>query len=124
FLVDQHLASAEVLEAAMSWRIRLAWLECYSWQCGEVHLAPAQAAPPGGAPLTGLHLRGLHTETLGALSDWEHLRTLLPRMDAPLRSGAVTEAPGAPLLGVAEAVRAGISLREALTLAGPTPGHA
>ena len=31
-LVDQQLVSPVVLEATMAWRIRLALLECYSWQ--------------------------------------------------------------------------------------------
>lgn len=123
-LVDQQLVSPVVLEAAMAWRIRLAFLECYSWQCGEVRLEAAPKQTEGGQPISGLCLRELHQETVTALPDWEHLRSLLPRMDAPLRAG-VSEAPAdGPHNGVATAVRHGGSLREALTLAGATPGLA
>lgn len=124
FLVEQQRVSPVVLEAAMSWRIRLAFLECYSWQCGEVRLEPGLQADAGGQPLSGLCLKALHAETLSALPDWEHLRSLLPRMDAPLRPGVSEELPDGPLEGVAAAVRYGGSLRDALTLAGATPGQA
>src|SRR5690606_3284351 len=124
FLVDHQLVPAEVLEAAMSWRVRLAFLECYSWQCGEVRLEPAPPPPHDGQPISGLGLKALHAETLSALPDWEHLRSLIPRMDAPLRPGVCEEPSDGPLHSVATAARHGGSLREALTLAGPTPGQA
>lgn len=133
WLVQRGRVTPSQLTAAVGWRIRVALLESYRWESGDVEVVPGEPLAPepslaGEGPVqfeTTLPLEALHADTLRFLPAWTRLRERFARLGAPLRllphDPGLLNPPDASLLGL---VREGAPLRQVLTAAASTPGPA
>jgi len=133
WLVQCGRVTPSQLTAAVDWRIRVAMLESYRWESGDVEVlageprVPARSLAEEGAVHfeTTLPLEGLHADTQIFLPAWSRLRERFARLGAPLRllphDPTQLTPPEAALTGL---VREGAPLRQVLTAAAPTPGPA
>jgi hypothetical protein len=80
WLVSGGKASEAQLACALEWRTRLALLECYSWESGELTVIPEA---PTGTPAfpVALPLAELHRDAVDALPGWRRFRTRFVRLD-------------------------------------------
>jgi hypothetical protein len=84
FLVNRGYVSTAQLLQALSHKAQEAFFDCYTWESGELELAPCQV-PDGVGVSLRLPLGALHRDALARRRDWRSFREAFPNNDATFR---------------------------------------